>query len=402
MNILIVGNGFDLAHGLPTTYSDFLGFIGYFRTIYNAKFETINNLKKADDFKKLNDGVQEYLLSKRVRNKEDKIMSELYNIISSNTWIKHLTKCSKDNKLKGKNWIDFESEISQVVKGFEYLKKYNEESLRYNDYNKVDMDEHILYENTSDFLCEMEELFLTKGFSSEELDTYNFYGFNAKKIIEQLSEDLDRLIRCLEIYLEDVVSNIAIEKKLIDIYQINKIDKLISFNYTDTFERVYDKNQEVEYDYIHGKLDISRDTEENNMVLGIDEYLKEDDKDKKLDFIQFKKYFQRIYKKTGCRYKNWLQKAKKEQESRVRVLGEKYNYFENNIYIYGHSLDITDKDILKEFIMFPKTQTTIFYYNKSDYAQKIANMVGLIGQDILIESVYGTNPRIVFKEIQKI
>lgn len=52
--------------------------------------------------------------------------------------------------------------------------------------------------------------------------------------------------------------------------------------------------------------------------------------------------------------------------------------------------------------MFPQTQTTIFYYDKSDYAQKIANMVGLIGQDILIESVYGTNPRIIFKEIQKI
>ena len=27
MNILVIGNGFDLAHGLPTKYTDFLEFI---------------------------------------------------------------------------------------------------------------------------------------------------------------------------------------------------------------------------------------------------------------------------------------------------------------------------------------------------------------------------------------
>ena len=30
MNILIIGNGFDLAHGLPTKYADFLKFIDFF------------------------------------------------------------------------------------------------------------------------------------------------------------------------------------------------------------------------------------------------------------------------------------------------------------------------------------------------------------------------------------
>lgn len=35
MNILVIGNGFDLAHGLPTTYSDFLKF---FEIIMNIEF----------------------------------------------------------------------------------------------------------------------------------------------------------------------------------------------------------------------------------------------------------------------------------------------------------------------------------------------------------------------------
>jgi hypothetical protein len=43
VNILVVGNGFDLAHGLPTKYSDFLEFIKILREIlfennvYNLK-----------------------------------------------------------------------------------------------------------------------------------------------------------------------------------------------------------------------------------------------------------------------------------------------------------------------------------------------------------------------------
>lgn len=35
MNTLVVGNGFDLAHGLPTRYSDFLDYV----TLYIMKYE---------------------------------------------------------------------------------------------------------------------------------------------------------------------------------------------------------------------------------------------------------------------------------------------------------------------------------------------------------------------------
>ena len=33
MNILVIGNGFDLAHGLPTKYGDFLEFIKVIRQV---------------------------------------------------------------------------------------------------------------------------------------------------------------------------------------------------------------------------------------------------------------------------------------------------------------------------------------------------------------------------------
>ena len=42
MNILIVGNGFDLAHGLPTKYGDFLKFVEVIRQVLNTKGEEID------------------------------------------------------------------------------------------------------------------------------------------------------------------------------------------------------------------------------------------------------------------------------------------------------------------------------------------------------------------------
>ena len=37
MNILVIGNGFDLAHELPTKYTDFLDFCKIIRSIYTAE-----------------------------------------------------------------------------------------------------------------------------------------------------------------------------------------------------------------------------------------------------------------------------------------------------------------------------------------------------------------------------
>ena len=43
MNILVIGNGFDLAHGLPTTYRDFIKYVNcfskyYLPAAYNKKY----------------------------------------------------------------------------------------------------------------------------------------------------------------------------------------------------------------------------------------------------------------------------------------------------------------------------------------------------------------------------
>lgn len=49
MNILIIGNGFDLAHGLPTKYDNFLDFCDKERKIYSFREDVSLNDYKRDN-----------------------------------------------------------------------------------------------------------------------------------------------------------------------------------------------------------------------------------------------------------------------------------------------------------------------------------------------------------------
>lgn len=60
------------------------------------------------------------------------------------------------------------------------------------------------------------------------------------------------------------------------------------------------------------------------------------------------------------------------------------------LYIFGHSLDKTDKDILKLLICNRNVQTKIYYYRESNDDKKelgklIRNLVQVIGADELVK-----------------
>ena len=122
------------------------------------------------------------------------------------------------------------------------------------------------------------------------------------------------------------------------------------------------------------------------MVLGIDEYLSNEDKFTKLEFIEFKKHFQRIHKSTDCSYRKWLEEITNSKNKKI------------NAYFFGHSLALTDKDVILDFINNENIVTTIFYRNEKQYAELITNIVKIIGPDCLSEKVYGKTPSIIFKK----
>lgn len=255
------------------------------------------------------------------------------------------------------------------------------------------------------------------------VDDVNFISKNK----DHMLNDLNELIRCLEIYLACYINQYSVKKISPDINELD-IDKVLSFNYTDTYERIYDvlPQNSIEYDYIHGKADINHDIEANNMVLGIDEFLPKDRKNKDIEFIAFKKYYQRIYKGTGCKYKDWINAIREEndiymerkhdcevflkngygltneiEERRAELKSLNENSPRHNLYIFGHSLDITDKDVLRDLILNDNVYTTIYYPDKEELGRKIANLVKVIGQKELIRRTGGNTKTIVFEPQQK-
>ena len=119
------------------------------------------------------------------------------------------------------------------------------------------------------------------------------------------------------------------------------------------------------------------------MVLGIDEYLDERERNRQLEYVAFKKYYQRIFKHTDYFYSDWFKSS-----------------LPKNLYIIGHSLDVTDKEVLKYLILHQNVQTTIFYHNKESNGKQIANLVKLIGYDNLNLLARGRDNtrKIIFRE----
>lgn len=266
------------------------------------------------------------------------------------------------------NWVDFESEISRVIQEAEKLISLIplkiEIITHMSSYQRL-INKIIFAGKASD-----------KDITLAEIET----------IKEKMLTDLNNLIRCFEIYLEDLVKNIDISQLSLDIYNLN-IDKILTFNYTNTYQKLYDPN--VECAHIHGKADINNDTKSNNMVLGIDDYLKGEEKFTNTNFIEFKKYYQRLIKGTNCDYKKWIDEINHT------------NYIiKHNIYIFGHSLASIDRDVLLDFIENEKTIITIYYNNSNQYSDQICNLVHLIGPDKLNEWVHQAKPKIKFVKQQ--
>ncbi len=155
---------------------------------------------------------------------------------------------------------------------------------------------------------------------------------------------------------------------------------------------------------IHGHAKADRPAAENNMVLGVNEYWEGSEKNFRTNFNLYKKFVQRIIKGTGINYKTTLNQMSSDYEEGKRFQAKSKEYFStrpSNVYIFGHSLDITDGDILREVMRTPGVITTIFYRDKQQQANQIANLSKVLGQDELLERVFSISPTIIFKQQAK-
>jgi hypothetical protein len=251
MNILIIGNGFDLAHGLKTRYTDFL--------------------KYCEDEPKA----------------------------GGNIWRNYFVKTYKS--MGNKNWTGFEDEISRIVEAFEESKF---------EVEKIDDKSYISNVNgIGEFLGYIvhgaDKRVDDSGFPIERYELRSPYSFSKTDLIERLYEKLKDFVNEFRKYCIREINHKECGNWL---FREVNYDAVLSFNYTDTMKKIYDFSSE-KCCYIHGQASNSG---YGKLVMGSNETLEsvknneEINENNNFDFSKFKKYFQRIMYKTGSEYKDWL------------------------------------------------------------------------------------------------
>ena len=327
--ILVIGNGFDIAHGLPTRYTDFLDYVDHFDDSRAFQLAPI----EAQEARKT-----------------------ILRILGNDNWVLPYFREEYD-LYKHNRWIDFEREIANYVQGFEQ------------DYYKRKNKSGIVTGPISDL----------RRRGAGDLESISVY-------FDKLKDGFFRLICAFELYIAEIVNRIPQVNYSPDVKDFDP-DVVISMNYSNTFQRFY--NTAMEY-HIHGRADLRcRDFDDiagksyeyfrdkNHIVLGMDEYMNEEQRRNQNDGICFRKYYQRLEKRSLYGYKNDLSRA-------------------YEVYVFGHSLDKTDSDLIKEVIGNDNSVCTILYHDSNAYQSGLTNLATIFDVDYMNGRMLRDDPSLSF------
>lgn len=388
MNILVIGNGFDIEHGIPSSYKNFLDFVAIFKNVY-CRREAIEKVNKAErkafftqKLEEISNIYRDIFGLWNTNESIDPLFREFYDMISDNYWINYFT--DPIARLEGKsNWVDIEAEILHVIQTLTEKR----ELIMQSGFDATAM--RNLNEKGKKFLPLFMERVMNgwseTGGKVERKQQMSYW--QQMKVV--LQDDFSKLVRALELYINYFIDFDKVNKR--NIFDGIEFDYLITFNYTNTYRTLY--NRTISQDFIHGQAQANRNKEDSNVVLGIEEFLDEGQKDRDIEFIGYRKYYQRIVKHCDFSYR--------------KVLNKPQNSL--SIWFFGHSLALSDKDILinllpssnlaSQFSKTPKNNVQkayICYYNQQTLEQQVVNLVQILGQDALNDLVCGANPKIEF------
>lgn len=197
MNILVIGNGFDLAHGLPTKYGDFLEWIVdelyFYDYLYEQGAEIIKGVSRPNLF------IPKSKFRAKRSSRSVK-QHEVWECMDENFWLQYFLN---NDLYQKENWIDFESEIKKIIQLLDF-DMFDEKHELDDDINR----------SSSKFL---KNVYVKRAIDlvAGSVNTY-------RQMRDKLRTDLNKLIRVLEIYLSDFVNSQECNKILPNIEEIMK------------------------------------------------------------------------------------------------------------------------------------------------------------------------------------
>lgn len=368
-NILVIGNGFDIAHGLDTKYEDFYKFCKSIKQSNYLENDVRSKIKARmlqNDLKKSTANVITYK-----KTIDDKTLKKMIKICQDNYWL----RCIAEHHLANDpRWCDIEGIIADEISMIEYVaERYKNSRVRPQAMNEslkvIDIYDHIMTDTPP-----------IQSFQTS-LDCFK----------KRLLSDLNKLTQILELYLSKFLNT---KYKTYKFFETLPVDYIINFNYTNTYNKLYKRN--IPTHFIHGKIRNSM-RDNMNMVFGIGDKINNDDNN--YDFIEFQKYYQRLIYRTGNDYAKWLE-----------ISGVV------NIFIFGHSVNDVDGDIIKKLVTREQSPIYIYCFDEEAFHSIVANLARILGKDMLIDftnqnkikfmkvdlniSVYERNDMATFKEKQ--
>lgn len=386
MDVFLIGNGFDLHYCLPTTYTCFL------RTVESiserlAKGERITSVAQVfgdsdlyNSDRALKRCYDTYGADYNAELDPDQI-GELFGRAEQNLWFTYLLR-SFD---AGKGWIDFEREIGQVI---EILSSALETQFTENKTVYIYTD---IEDKRTIHILSLFPFFFDDG-PVDGLDGDReayFYAINpkylteipfgsgvrhinrtevAKTLYKSLRELADMLAAYLRLFVDRPVENMAARKiihpdRLLSSWRWEN-SAVVSFNYTHTADWLYDLSRDVHF--IHGELD---DESISRIVLGINADEADEIGSANTTFIQFKKYYQRVFYQTDLSYIAFVNAIDRKADP----------FWPIRLYVIGHSLDKTDQEVILD-LFTRAVEITIFYHSDSAISDYIRNLVSIFGK----------------------
>lgn len=406
--LLIIGNGFDLAMGSKTRYSDFVKFVeevnrllSTFRTAY-AKYRSFDELfqevfdeqliavtqssvynprngrKPEDIISKTSTYLKKEILDKYITNQDE--FEYFKNLFRHNAFVDYIL----ENKERfGQSWADLEHHISDIAEAIDELTKKPTQyqpvknfldSIEYSDnirYRYSEARGHYRYRSNGsafDYILKV----IYEKFQNSSLSISPLMKEVNRYFIQELDE-LTLMLQFYLVYLEQEEVNLTLKTTVLDAVRfIEEAACLVTFNYTTTAKYLL-KIPEERIHHIHGQIN-PENLQENNMVFGIE------DKDSLVNpvTIDYQKYYQRITKGTGNKYKKFFGEFKEKL----------------NIIIFGHSLDPLDKEIFLDVFNLADAhqQTTgkdyrvmVTFYDNADKQSIVRNLSIILGKERIIE-----------------
>lgn len=359
--ILILGNGFDIAMGRKTKYTDFIEF-------------------EKQLFSNPDEELLKFLKDKNIRIEEYR----------DNLYLKFI----HENKDKlGDNWSNLEIMISQLADAIMYFKENNEVLFKVATTGR----NWLLEENISNeknyrsklYIADMFfSLFHEKGWSSLEREVA------LDKLNNEFIWQLDLLIELLEIYLSYLdyldfeVRETEASSTALDAISDLSNSYIINFNYTNTSGHLFGSSKENTH-FIHGRIDLDRTFNRiNTMVFGIED--KENDVNS--DLIPYQKYYQRVVKETGNQFEIFFNTNYFTIKRNIPGIGTNTikNKVSKNIIIFGHSVDPLDKEIFQKCFALAENgkydyRFIFTYYDDVAKRSIIKNLAIILGKEKLVE-----------------